>query len=66
MAKRAFVPIVAALVFGVATTANAQDRRPEYGPSVDIVMAKKVAAATLAECQKNNWNVAVAIVDTHG
>jgi uncharacterized protein GlcG (DUF336 family) len=25
-----------------------------------------VAAGTIAECQKNNWNVAVAVVDTHG
>lgn len=49
-----------------ATDAVAQDRRPEYGPSIDITSAKKVAAATLAECQKNSWNVAVAIVDTHG
>jgi len=66
MSKRTLVPIVVALVFGVATAATAQDRRPEYGPSVNIATAKKVAAATLAECQKNNWNVAVAVVDTHG
>ena len=46
--------------------ASAQDRRPEYGPSINIAAAKKVAAGTLAECQKNSWNVAVAIVDTHG
>lgn len=50
----------------LATAAAAQDRRPEYGPSINIATAKKVAAATLAECQKNNWNVAVAVVDTHG
>ena len=49
-----------------AHVAAAQDRRPEYGPSVNIAGAKKVAAATLAECQKNSWNVAVAVVDTHG
>jgi glc operon protein GlcG len=66
MSKRTLVPIVAALVFGVATAAIAQDRRPEYGQSVNIASAKKVATATLAECQKNNWNVAVAVVDTHG
>jgi glc operon protein GlcG len=51
---------------GFATDAVAQDRRPDYGPSVTIATAKKVAAATLAECQKNSWNVAVAVVDTHG
>jgi len=66
MFARAFVPIIAALVLGIAAPATAQDRRPDYGPSVDIATAKKVAAATLAECQKNSWNVAVAVVDTHG
>jgi len=49
-----------------ASIAAAQDKRPDYGPSVNIATAKKIAAATLAECQKNQWNVAVAVVDTHG
>lgn len=49
-----------------AALAAAQDRRPDYGPSVTVATAKKIAAATLAECQKNKWNVAVAVVDTHG
>jgi glc operon protein GlcG len=48
-----------------ACAASAQ-RRPDYGPSIDLAAAKKIAAATIAECQKNQWNVAVAIVDTHG
>ena len=48
------------------TLAIAQDRRPDYGPSITLATAKKVAAATIAECQKNKWNVAVAVVDTHG
>jgi glc operon protein GlcG len=66
MFRRTFVPIVVALLFGVGTTAVAQDRRPDYGPSVNIATAKKIAAATLAECAKNNWNVAVAVTDPHG
>ena len=37
-----------------------------YGPSVGIDGAKKMAAAALAEAKKNNWNVAIAIVDNHG
>jgi uncharacterized protein GlcG (DUF336 family) len=49
-----------------AATAAAQDQRPGYGPSVNITQAKKIAAGVIAECQKNNWNVAVAIVDPHG
>jgi uncharacterized protein GlcG (DUF336 family) len=44
----------------------AQDRRPEYGPAVNAAQAKKIAAGVLAECQKNSWNVAVAVVDNHG
>lgn len=49
-----------------AGLAVAQDRRPDYGPDVTTATAKKIAAGVLAECQKNGWNVAVAIVDTHG
>jgi len=50
----------------VSAVALAQDRRPDYGQSINIGQAKKIAAGALAECQKNSWNVAVAIVDTHG
>src|SRR5258706_2414486 len=49
-----------------AVTAAAQDQRPGYGPSVSLTQAKKIAAGVVAECAKNNWNVAVAIVDPHG
>jgi glc operon protein GlcG len=45
----------------------AQDApRPGYGPSVTTAAAKKIAAAVIAECAKNKWNIAVAVVDTHG
>jgi uncharacterized protein GlcG (DUF336 family) len=50
----------------LATAAAAQDRRPGYGPSINIAAAKKIASGIIAECQKNSWNVAAAIVDTHG
>ena len=49
-----------------AAVAAAQDRRPDYGQAVNTATAKKIAAAVLAECQKNQWNVAVAVVDNHG
>jgi glc operon protein GlcG len=55
----------AALVV-IATGASAQDKRPEYGSAINAVAAKKIAAGVLAECQKNSWNVAVAVVDNHG
>lgn len=45
---------------------SAQDVRPGYGPSISVTAAKKVAAGIVAECAKNKWNVAVAIVDTAG
>ena len=50
----------------LAAGAAAQEQRPGYGPSINITAAKKVAAGVIAECQKNNWNVAVAIVDISG
>ena len=37
-----------------------------YGPSISLENAKKVAAAALAEVRKNNWTMAVAVVDTNG
>jgi glc operon protein GlcG len=37
-----------------------------YGASINLETAKKVAAAALAEVKKNNWTMAVAIVDTAG
>jgi uncharacterized protein GlcG (DUF336 family) len=56
----------AAFVALAAGAASAQDKRPGYGPAVNVAAAKKIAAGVIAECQKNSWNVAVAVVDTHG
>jgi len=49
-----------------AASVAAQDVRPGYGPNVNITAAKKIAAGVVAECSKNKWNVAVAIVNTAG
>jgi uncharacterized protein GlcG (DUF336 family) len=49
-----------------AVTAAAQDQRPGYGPAINTATAKRIAAGVIAECQKNNWNIAVAVVDPHG
>jgi uncharacterized protein GlcG (DUF336 family) len=57
---------VAATLAACSSLALAQDRRPDYGPAVNAAQAKKIAAGVIAECQKNSWNVAVAVVDTHG
>ena len=37
-----------------------------YGPSITLENAKKVTAAAMAEVKKNNWIMAVAIVDPAG
>jgi len=57
-------PIVA-LAFAVAAFAQAPPIVP-YGASVSPEAAKKVAAAAIAEAHKNNWAMAVAVVDTAG
>ena len=62
-----FSKVAVAIAFGVfAAAASAQDKRPDYGTAVNTATAKKIAAAVIAECQKNSWNVAVAVVDNHG
>lgn len=57
--------IVLATLALLTSLAFAQER-PGYGPTVDLATAKKLAATAMAEAQKNNWKVAVAIVDNHG
>ena len=52
-------------LFLCASGAYAQSPTP-YGTPVSVDDAKRVAAAALAEARKNNWNVAVAIVDISG
>jgi uncharacterized protein GlcG (DUF336 family) len=37
-----------------------------YGLPVSLDVAKKIAAGAVVEANKNNWRVAIAIVDTHG
>ena len=58
--------VVAAALAAFATAAAAQDKRPDYGTAINAAGAKKIAAEVLAECTKNSWNVAVAVVDNHG
>ena len=53
----------AALVPGRAA---AQGQPNMYGPSVTADQAKTVAAAAVAEARKNQWTMAVAVVDTAG
>ena len=60
------IALVGAALVALTVGASAQDKRPEYGTAVNAAGAKKIAVGVVAECQKNGWNVAVAVVDTHG
>jgi len=40
--------------------------RPPYGNQITLDTAKKVAVGAMGEAKKQNWNVAVAVVDNHG
>jgi len=42
------------------------DALTPIGPPVNVETAKKAAAAALAEARKNNWLMAVAVVDPNG
>ena len=54
----------APLMLLLATPATAQTM--SYGPNINIETAKKIAAPAMAEARKNNWNMAIAIVDIAG
>jgi uncharacterized protein GlcG (DUF336 family) len=57
--------LLTALVALVATPALAQLPNP-YGTSISLDAAKKVAALAVAEAAKNNWKMAIAVVDVAG
>jgi glc operon protein GlcG len=66
MSSRFFLnfAVTVAILFSAAT-AKAQMPNP-YGTAISLDDAKKAAASALAETRKNNWTMAVAIVDAHG
>jgi len=49
-----------------ALSATPQMMPNPYGPPVSVDTAKKAAAAALDEARKNNWKMAVAVVDPNG
>ena len=57
---------VAAVVFLSSASLVRAQAPMSYGTSITADAAKKVAAPALAEARKNQWAMAVAIVDTHG
>jgi len=50
----------------VFATFGASAQMLSYGNSVNLEAAKRAIVAGQAEARKNNWPVAIAIVDTHG
>lgn len=60
--KRTGLMTLAALALGFSCAAQAQS----YGPNVTLEQAKTVMAAAEAEAVAQNWNVAIAVVDTAG
>jgi len=64
--KSLFVFIVWSVATALAQQASANFYLTPYGPPVSVETAKKAAAADLAEARKNNWNMAVAVVDPSG
>jgi glc operon protein GlcG len=67
MPSRSVVKVVFGLVVVPWLLAGAFAQMPNpYGLSISVDDAKKAAAPALAEAKKNNWTVAVAIVDPSG
>ena len=57
--------VVLWFVMGILGSAAAQMPNA-YGTPISLETAKKIAAPALAEAAKNNWNIAVAVVDPGG
>ena len=61
--------LIVALLFTVGVAAAQQPAAPQptpYGTNINLEQAKKVVAGAEAEAKKNNWPVAIAIVDSSG
>jgi glc operon protein GlcG len=67
MPQRYVVRFGAAMLFAISVLASAFAQMPNpYGAPISLETAKKIAAPALAEAAKNNWAMAVAIVDPSG
>lgn len=64
--NRLIMQVVYALTLALFASGVVAQQRPPYGQAINLETAKKTAAASAAEAKKNNWNVAIAIVDNHG
>ena len=67
MSKGTVVRFTIVAMFAVGALASAVAQMPNpYGMPISLENAKKAAAPAMAEAAKNNWNMALAIVDPSG
>src|SRR5271154_2777580 len=67
MRSRSVMGIIVALMFASCAIGMAVAQMPNpYGLSISLENARKATLPALAEAAKNNWTVAVAIVDPAG
>ncbi len=64
--KHKMALMMTAFAIGCGAQAFAQMMPNPYGPPISLEAAKKVAAVAIAEAVKNNWKMAVAVVDPAG
>lgn len=67
--RTAFLSLLAAVLATGTAVAQQQPSAPPttpYGPPITLEAAKVVMAAAEAEATKNNWNMAIAILDSTG
>ena len=64
--NRQLLILVAFLALGLPVVAAAQGQPNMYGLSVTADQAKTIAAAAVAEARKNQWTMAIAVMDTAG
>lgn len=62
MFKRQFIGVVLILAISLPLLAQSE----QYGTPVNVETAKRAAAAAIAEAKKNNFTMAIAIVDPSG
>ena len=66
MSMQSLMKILFSMLFAAAASAALAQAPNPYGAPISLESAKKAAAAAVAEARKNNWNMAVAIVDGGG
>lgn len=63
MLKRPFLSAILVLLISLSVLAQGVE---QYGAPITADVAKKVAAASVAEAKKNNFTMAIAVVDPNG